>query len=59
MGALLGNPYNKDQRTLGSVLGPPIFGGSLLCPRGSAYLVTKELRFEDHIHCGFWDLNPQ
>ena len=28
-------------------------------PRGSRYLVIKELGLKDHDYYGFWDLNPE
>ena len=28
-------------------------------PRGSRYLIIKELRLKDHNYYGFWDLSPE
>ena len=54
-GAVFSSRYDKDHSILGSILGPLSFGNS---PRGSGYLIIKELRLKDHDSYGFWGLSP-
>ena len=32
---------------------------SMVFPRGSRYLIIKELGLKDHDYCGFWGLSPE